>query len=222
MIERYYAHKKIKYYEIANNLQPLVLIHAQGVDGKSYANVAKRLSKKFHVYSLDCYGHGGSGHDPADYNIKSISEAVIDFIEHVIQNNVWLVGHSSGGLIAAFIAAKTDLCDKLILEDPPFFASQGERRKKTFNYVDLSTICHNYNMQSEQKDFVLYYFANQYAWNFFPEKSRDKARAKLVKMAAAYRKKHPDKDLKVLFWPKAALAGFQGMNNYDPLFGEMF
>ena len=62
MIERYYAHKKIKYYEIANNLQPLVLIHAQGVDGKSYANVAKRLSKKFHVYSLDCYGHGASGH----------------------------------------------------------------------------------------------------------------------------------------------------------------
>ena len=47
MIERYYAHKKIKYYEIANNLQPLVLIHAQGVDGKSYANVAKRLSKSF-------------------------------------------------------------------------------------------------------------------------------------------------------------------------------
>ena len=41
-------------------------------------------------------------------------------------------------------------------------------------------------------------------------------------MAAAYRKKHPDKDLKVLFWPKAALAGFQGMNNYDPLFGETF
>lgn len=208
MNEKYYDHSGLKYYEIANNLQPLVLIHAQGVDGSSYTNVAKQLSKKFHIYSIDCYGHGGSRHDPADYDIKSISEAVIDFIEHVIQNKVWLVGHSSGGLIAAFIAAETDLCDKLILEDPPFFASQGERRNKTFNYVDLSTICHNYNMQSEQKDFVLYYFANQYAWNFFPEKSRDKVRAKLVKMAAAYRKKHPNKDLKVLFWPKTALAGF--------------
>lgn len=222
MNEKYYDHSGLKYYEIANNLQPLVLIHAQGVDGSSYTNVAKQLSKKFHIYLIDCYGHGGSRHDPATYNIKSISEAVIDFIEHVIQNKVWLVGHSSGGLIAAFIAAETDLCDKLILEDPPFFASQGERRKKTFNYVDLSTICHNYNMQSEQKDFVLYYFANQYARNFFPEKSRDKVRAKLVKMAAAYRKKHPDKDLNELFWPKAALAGFQGMNNYDPLFGETF
>ena len=25
-----------------------------------------------------------------------------------------------------------------------------------------------------------------------------------------------------MFWPKAALSGFQGMNNYDPLFGETF
>ena len=23
-----------------------------------------------------------------------------------------------------------------------------------------------------------------------------------------------------MFWPKAALSGFKGMNNYDPLFGE--
>ena len=121
MNEKYYDHGGLKYYEIANNLQPLVLIHAQGVDGSSYTNVAKQLSRKFHIYSIDCYGHGGSRHDPAAYNIKSISEAVIDFIEQVIQSKVWLVGHSSGGLIAAFIAAETDLCDKLILEDPPFF-----------------------------------------------------------------------------------------------------
>lgn len=180
------------------------------------------LSEKFHIYSVDCYGHGGSIHAPAEYNIKSISYAIIDFIENVINSKVWLLGHSSGGLIAAYIAAETDLCDKLILEDPPFFASQGERRKSTFNYVDLSTVCHNYNRQMEEKDFVLFYFSNQYAWNFFPDKSREKVKQKLVKMAAAYRRKHPDRDLKIIFWPKAALSGFQGMNNYDPLFGETF
>lgn len=30
---------KIHYYEIKNQLQPLVLIHAQGVDATSFANV---------------------------------------------------------------------------------------------------------------------------------------------------------------------------------------
>ena len=28
--------------------------------------------------------------------------------------------------------------------------------------------------------------------------------------------------IKVMFWPKAALSGFHGMNHYDPLFGETF
>ena len=212
----------LTYYEVKNNLQPLVLIHAQGVNALSFQATFKRLSKKYHVYSVDCYGHGGSSHDAEKYNIKDLGEAIAGFIEKVVARKVYLLGHSSGGLIAAFIAAHTDLCEKLILEDPPFFACQGERRKHTYNYIDLSTVCHSFINQTESDDFVLYYFINQYAWNFFPEKTRNKVKGKLVKIAAKYRSRHPDKNLKVLFWPKRALSAFQGMNQYAPLFGEAF
>lgn len=223
MVEKYYnAHGiKLKYFEIENDLQPLVLLHAQGVDSLSFKEVMKPLSKKFHVYAVDYYGHGGSLHDASKYNVKDIGDAVSHFIEDVIGKKIWLLGHSSGGLIAAYIAAETDWCERLFLEDPPFFASQGERRKQTFNYIDLSTLCHSFLAQ-ENSDFVLYYFENQYAWNFFPEDSRDKVKPKLVANAAKYREKHPDKNLKVMFWPKAALAAFKGMNQYDPQFGEAF
>lgn len=136
------------------------------------------------------------------------------FIQDVVRENVFLLGHSSGGLIAAYVASHADLCEYLLLEDPPFFASQGEGRRKTFNYVDLSTICHSYLSQTAPGDFVLYYFSNQYAWNFFPEKSRDKVRGKLVALAAKNREKHPEGDLKVPFWPKSALSGFSG---HEPL-----
>ncbi len=213
---------KLKYYEIENGLQPLVLVHAQGVDAASFENVWTKLSKRYHVYAVDCYGHGGSLHDAERYNVADIGKAVIRFIEDVIKQKVFLLGHSSGGLIAAYVASNSDLCRCLVLEDPPFFASQGERRRTTFNYVDLSTVCHSFINQSECRDFVLYYFRNQYAWNFFPEDSREKVRGKLTAMAAKYREKHPDRNLKVPFWPKAALGGFQGMNRYDPLFGEAF
>ena len=213
---------KLKYYETKNDLQPLVLLHAQGVDALSFAGVIKPLSKKFHVYAIDYYGHGGSLHDPDKYNVKDIGNAIIRFIEDVIGRKIWLLGHSSGGLIAAYVAAETDCCERLFLEDPPFFSSQGERRKQTFNYIDLSTVCHEYLAQSDSKDFVLYYFSHQYAWNFFPEDSRDKVKPKLVAMAAKYREKHPDRNLKVMFWPKAALDAFRGMNQYDPRFGEAF
>ena len=37
-----------------------------------------------------------------------------------------------------------------------------------------------------------------------------------------YRTKHPDKNLKVLFWPKKFLEGFNGLQYYDPHFGEAF
>lgn len=213
---------ELNYFEIRNNLQPLVLIHAQGVDATSFENVWEHLSKQYHVYSIDCYGHGESLHNAEQYNVEDISKAIIRFIEEVVKEKVFLLGHSSGGLIAAYIASKTELCSHLILEDPPFFSSQGERRKGTFNYVDLSTVCHNFINQSESNDFVLYYFSNQYAWNLFPDKSRDKIKSKMIKMAAKYRKKYPNKNLKVMFWPKVALSGFHGMNNYDPLFGETF
>ncbi|MCM1246750.1 MAG: alpha/beta hydrolase [Roseburia sp.] len=213
---------ELHYFEIKNKLQPLVLIHAQGVDATSFENVWERLSKKYHIYSIDCYGHGKSLHDARQYNLVDISNAVIRFIEDVVQEKIFLLGHSSGGLIAAYIASNTELCERLILEDPPFFSSQGEQRKKSFNYVDLSTVCHHFIHQSESRDFVLYYFTNQYAWKFFPEKSREKIKGKMTAMAAKYRKKHPEKNLKVMFWPKLALSSFQGMNRYDPLFGEAF
>ena len=62
MNEKIYENQgiRLKYYEVKNSFQPLVFIHAQGVDGQSYANVAKQLSKKFHIYSVDCYGHGAA------------------------------------------------------------------------------------------------------------------------------------------------------------------
>lgn len=213
---------QLQYYEIANDKTPLVLIHAQGVDATSYEKIAKKLARYFHIYAVDCYGHGGSLHDASQYHVEAIGDAILDWIHHEIGTKIWLLGHSSGGLIAAYIAAQSDCCLRLILEDPPLFASQGERRKSTFNYVDLSTICHRFLQQNVETDFVLYYFANQYAWNFFPDESREKIKAKLSANAAAYRRKHPDKNLKVLFWPKSALAAFQGMNQYDPKFGEAF
>lgn len=50
----------VHYYEVKNDLQPLVMIHAQSVSGLSYDNVFRELSKNYHVYAVDCFGHGYS------------------------------------------------------------------------------------------------------------------------------------------------------------------
>jgi len=210
----------LHYYE-AGEGKPLVFLHAQGTDSTSFGSVIPKLAKQYHVYAVDCFGHGKSLHNPKLYTLKACADAVSDFIREVVKEKCTILGHSSGGLIAAQIAAETNLCERLILEDPPFFSCEGERRFSTFNYVDLSTVCHRF-LQSDETDFPLFYFENQYAWNFFPESSRENVREKLTASARKFRTNHPEKNLKVPFWPKYALAGFVGMNNYDPRFGEAF
>lgn len=212
----------IHYYEVVNNKPNLLIIHAQGTSSMSYKNVINKLSKRYHLYLIDCYGHGKSSKNKNIYNLKSIGDDVIAFIKQVIKGNVIVLGHSSGGLIASYIASKCELCTYLILEDAPLFSSDGEERFNTYNYKDLSTVCHNFINQDKETDFVYYYFVNQYCWNLFPEDSREKLKEKLSKFAKDYRRKHPNKNLKVPFWPKTSLEIFNGLNDYDPYFGETF
>lgn len=212
----------LNYYEIKNDKPKLLLLHAQGTDSLSFMNVIGKLSKYFHLYLVDYYGHGKSSHNREKYNLIDIGNDTIKFIEKIIKDDVAILGHSSGGLIASYIASNSNCCSNLILEDAPLFSSNGEKRFNYYNYKDLSTVCHNYINQDKESDFIYYYFMNQYCWNFFPEDSREKIKNKLGEFALKYRKGHPDKTLKVPFWPKKFLEGFKGLNNYDPYFGEAF
>lgn len=212
----------LNYYELKNDLPVLLMIHAQGTDATSYKSTWNVLSKKYHLYAVDCPGHGKSDKNECHYNIVSIGNALMDFAEKVIDKDFYLLGHSSGGLIAAYVASKTPICEGLILEDPPLFSCQGERRFKTFNYQDLSTVCHNYIEEVSEEDFLVYYFKNQKMWKFFPNDSREKIKAKLVQSVTNFRRKYPHKPLKVPFFPKSALEAYRGMNEYDPYFGETF
>lgn len=212
----------LNYYEVGKAKPKLLLLHAQGTDSSSFRNVVGKLEKHYHIFLVDYYGHGKSSHNREKYNLISIGNDIIKFIENVICDEVAVLGHSSGGLIAAYVAANCNKCSKLILEDPPFFSSLGERRYNSYNYKDLSSVCHSFISQEEEQDFVYYYFMNQYCWKFFPEDSRESIRRKLGEFAQKYRRKHPDKNLKVPFWPKAFLEGFRGLQYYDPYFGEAF
>ena len=54
----------INYGEGPNNGTPLLLIHGQQVSWQDYSQVLTELSSHYHVFAVDCYGHGGSSKDP--------------------------------------------------------------------------------------------------------------------------------------------------------------
>ena len=69
----------------------LLLLHAQGINSCSFNNVAVKLAKYYHVYMVDYYGHGKSSHNPEKYNLVSIGNDIIDFIENVILLPCWVI-----------------------------------------------------------------------------------------------------------------------------------
>src|SRR5690606_29553207 len=95
----------LNYGEGPDNGPALMLIHGQGVDWKNYAKVLPELSQDWHVFAIDCHGHGKSSHEAQSYTAEKMGTDFIWFIDHVIKEPVYLSGHSSGGLLAAWISA---------------------------------------------------------------------------------------------------------------------
>ena len=83
----------------------LLLVHGQTGAWQDYARVLPELSKNWHVFAVDCYGHGGSSHDEKKYYLDANGDDLIWFIGHVIGKETVGSGHSSGGLLAAYVAA---------------------------------------------------------------------------------------------------------------------
>jgi len=55
---------EIYYLEGPDNGPKLLLLHGQQVSCYDYAKVLPKLSKHFHIYALDYYGHGNSSKNP--------------------------------------------------------------------------------------------------------------------------------------------------------------
>ena len=75
---------------------------------EDYAHVLPDLAQRYHVFAVDCFGHGESSHDPALYSCEAIGRAFKSFAAQKI--------------IAAWLAANdAERVSACVLEDPPFF-----------------------------------------------------------------------------------------------------
>ena len=97
--------KVINYGEVANDKPALLLIHGQMSIWEDYALVLSELSKNWHIYAVDVYGHGESSHDESLYYLDVNGDDLIWFSDHVIGGSTVVSGHSNGAITAAYIAA---------------------------------------------------------------------------------------------------------------------
>jgi esterase len=79
--------------------------------------VAKALSSKYTVYTLDARNHGQSGHSD-EMSYQSMAEDVIELADHLGIDNFILIGHSMGGKTAMWAAHQfSSRIEKLVVVD---------------------------------------------------------------------------------------------------------
>lgn len=207
----------MNYAEGPDNGPALLLIHGQATDWKNYAKVLPRLSKHYHIFAVDCYGHGSSARAPEKYSNAALGADLATFIAEVIGEPAVVSGHSSGGLLAAWLAAnQPDLVRGVVLEDPPLFTTLLPRAEKTWNYVDLATSAHNF-LESGEEDFTAYHVEHGKFFTLFKE-----LQAPMTRSVLAQREKNPGKPVSIFYMPPVMNELFRGFNAYDPRFGQAF
>ena len=204
----------------SNGKMPLLLIHGQTGAWENYWPVLPILAKDFHVYAIDCHGHGKSSKNPSKYKSKLMGDDLIWFIENIIGRATIISGHSSGGLLTAWIAANApQYVEGIVLEDPPFFSTEkGIRWEKSFAYLDTYEPMHRFINQNDETDWVLFYLKNA-LWGKFIGKN---GMNNIIKSATKYRKKNPNKPLYLFYLPSSINSMFYNLDQYDVHFGESF
>ena len=196
---------------------PLLLIHGQEMAWEDYARVLPALADTYHVYAVDCHGHGSSSHNPADYTCAKMTEDLVLFIETVIGKPCVVSGHSSGGILTANIAATApqDVLG-IVLEDPPFFSVQPEEMQNTFVWKDGFEVMHQF-LGSGEKYYTPYYYSNGYMWKMFQGLEQFPAAT-----AKEYCEKNGEECKKIWYMPYSWTHGLLYVDEYDFQFAEAF
>lgn len=209
----------INYAEGPDNGDALLLIHGQTGAWQDYCRVLPELSKTWHVFVVDCYGHGGSSHDISKYYLRENGDDLIWFIDEIIGKQTVVSGHSSGGLLASYIAAYGgERIIGAVLEDPPVFSTEPDYFEQSFAYQDTYKLMHEYGASEQTECWEAYYLRNCLWGQLYMASSMNG----IANYAQQYHEKNPDQPVQIFFMPESINFMFLYSGMYDHTFGEHF
>ena len=144
----------------SNNL--LILIHGTGAHKKWWDPIAPQFRDVSHIVAVDLPGMGDSDFRES-YSIKDFGKCIFSIIDKETENktiqNIYIVGHSLGGQVAAYVASeKKDLVTSLVMIDtfirPPDYdpsEHEGGPLRKIKYYPDKKTILERFRLMPKQE-----------------------------------------------------------------------
>jgi pimeloyl-ACP methyl ester carboxylesterase len=115
---------------------PVLLLHGISGSSATYDFLVDELPHH-RLLRLDFRGHGRSDRAPGRYLLEGFAADAEAVLEQVVGGPAVVVGHSLGGLTAAYVAQRRpDLVTALLMEDPPlFFGEPGTFQSTAFAQV---------------------------------------------------------------------------------------
>lgn len=104
----------------------LLLVPAQIESWWGYEPAMTLLQEHFQLFAVDLRGQGRSTRTPGRYTLDNMGNDLVRFIDEVIGRPALVSGNSSGGVLAAWLAAyaKPGQLKGAVCEDPPLFSSE--------------------------------------------------------------------------------------------------
>ena len=131
--------RRISYAAGDGDGPPLLFIH--GISGwwRDWLNVTDWFVDDWRVFAVDLRGHGGSSWvaEGDGYHWRNYALDQAEFIERVVGEATFVVGHSLGGATAIGLnALRSELVRAAVYEDPPLFVHRrwdGNRFRSAFS-----------------------------------------------------------------------------------------
>lgn len=126
-------------YREAGEGEAVVLLHGMNgsLDVWATTGVGDSLARDYRVIALDQRGHGRSSRftDPARYG-AAMADDVVRLLDHLRVPRAHLVGHSMGGVVAAYVAARhPDRVATASLLAPPAYADSAAFARATAPWI---------------------------------------------------------------------------------------
>ena len=125
----------------AESSPPIMIIHGLYGSGRNWGVIAKRLSDKFYVITIDLRNHGESPWFDS-HNYHDMADDLVEVITSLkIRPNI--IGHSMGGKAAMVLALKNpDLVERLLIADiaPVTYKHDQSKFIEAMQKIDLSKV----------------------------------------------------------------------------------
>ncbi|OGK09812.1 hypothetical protein A2767_03510 [Candidatus Roizmanbacteria bacterium RIFCSPHIGHO2_01_FULL_35_10] len=102
-------------YEIKGEGNPILIVHGWGGNIKSLESLTESLSKKYKTISVDLPGFGQSDNPDPNWGVEEYAKLLIKIIDNFKLKPVVYFGHSFGGALGIYLAAKYPTCIKKLI-----------------------------------------------------------------------------------------------------------